>query len=153
MRSARLRRCGGLVLRATVAVVALGGALIWLGVWQPGRGGGENTAVAGDAPRAIAPLGTVAVPRPKNLGQFVKDQSAGIALGKALFWDMQVGSDGVTSCASCHFAAGADSRSKNQLNPRVGDFAVHKPNAQLTADDFPFHKLSDPGNRDSGVLS
>ena len=32
-----------------------------------------------------------------------------IALGKALFWDQQAGSDGI-ACASCHFAAGADTR-------------------------------------------
>ena len=31
-----------------------------------------------------------------------------VALGKALFWDMQVGSDGIQACASCHFHAGAD---------------------------------------------
>ena len=30
---------------------------------------------------------------------------------------MQVGSDGVQACASCHFHAGADNRSKNQVNP------------------------------------
>ena len=29
----------------------------------------------------------------------VKDQAALIRLGKALFWDMQVGSDGVQACA------------------------------------------------------
>ncbi|MBR9856523.1 MAG: hypothetical protein GYB38_02325 [Gammaproteobacteria bacterium] len=38
-------------------------------------------------------------------------------LGKALFWDMQVGSDGITACASCHYHAGADHRSKNQISP------------------------------------
>src|SRR3954452_8046502 len=151
MGSARFRRWARRVLRATVACVALGGALVWLGVWDPG-GGGEETAVAGDPARAIAPLGTVPVPRPQNLGQFVKDQSAGIALGKALFWDMQVGSDGVTSCASCHFAAGADSRAKNQLNPRVGPFVVHRPNAQLAESDFPFHRLTTPSDRHSDVL-
>jgi len=36
-------------------------------------------------------------------------------LGKAFFWDQTVGSDG-QACASCHFSAGADSRSKNQLS-------------------------------------
>ena len=36
-------------------------------------------------------------------------------LGKALFWDMQVGSDGIQACATCHFQAGADVRSKNQV--------------------------------------
>ena len=33
-----------------------------------------------------------------------------------LFWDAQVGSDGL-ACASCHFQAGADNRVKNQINP------------------------------------
>ena len=37
-------------------------------------------------------------------------------LGKALFWDQQVGSDG-QACATCHFAAGSDIRSVNSLNP------------------------------------
>src|SRR5262249_45306273 len=41
----------------------------------------------------------------------VKDQAALLRLGKALFWDMQVGSDGVQACATCHFNAGADTRS------------------------------------------
>lgn len=51
----------------------------------------------------------------------VKDQAALIRLGKALFWDMQAGSDGVQSCATCHFNAGADSRSKNQISPGLHD--------------------------------
>ena len=38
-------------------------------------------------------------------------------LGKALFWDMQVGSDGVQACGSCHFHAGVDNRTRGQLNP------------------------------------
>src|SRR5690606_16125221 len=37
-------------------------------------------------------LDTVVVPRPSNLRQFVRNERAAIALGKALFWDMQVGS-------------------------------------------------------------
>jgi cytochrome c peroxidase len=145
---------GGLGARSTR--VALAVALLWLPVWylalQRGDGASEAAAPV-DAPRAIVPLDTVPVPRPQNLGQFIKDKTAGVALGKALFWDMQVGSDGVTSCASCHFNAGADSRSKNQLNPRIGPFVNHKPNAQLTADDFPFHRLADPADRNSTVLS
>lgn len=39
-----------------------------------------------------------------------------LILGKALFWDMQAGSDN-QACASCHFSAGADSRIRNQLSP------------------------------------
>jgi len=46
-----------------------------------------------------------------------------IALGKALFWDQQAGSDG-NACASCHFHAGADTRLKNQLNPGFNDLTV-----------------------------
>jgi cytochrome c peroxidase len=46
----------------------------------------------------------------------IKNKAAAIALGKMLFWDSQVGSDGI-ACASCHFQAGADNRIKNQINP------------------------------------
>ena len=69
------------------------------------------------------PLSRVPVPEPPNLSQFVIDKSAAIKLGKALFWDMQVGGDGVQACASCHYRAGADPvdiRSTNQLNPGPG---------------------------------
>jgi cytochrome c peroxidase len=148
----RLVRFARFALRAVATGVALAVALIWLGVWHPNIGGGARVAAPVDVPRGIAPLDTVPVPKPQNLGEFIKNQSAGVALGKALFWDMQVGSDGVTACATCHFDAGADSRSKNQLNPRIGPF-VHKPNYQLTASDFPFHKLADPADRNSQVLS
>src|SRR6266853_584443 len=51
-----------------------------------------------------------------DLTGIVQNQEKAIALGKALFWDQQAGSDG-QACASCHFHAGADTRLKNQLNP------------------------------------
>ena len=35
--------------------------------------------------------------------EFVIDEDALIDLGKALFWDMQVGSDGIQACASGSF--------------------------------------------------
>lgn len=38
-------------------------------------------------------------------------------LGKALFWDMQVGGDGIQGCATCHYHAGADNRRTNQMSP------------------------------------
>src|SRR3954447_7552038 len=66
---------------------------------------------------------------------------------------MQAGSDGRTACATCHYNAGADNRSRNQINPRGGTFTFKGANAQLTADDFPFHKLSDPNDKASAVLS
>ena len=94
---------------------------------------------------------------PAGLAEFVLDDAAAIQLGKALFWDMQVGSDGVTACATCHFHAGADSRFKNQVNPalKAGDavFTAGGPNYTLAAADFPLHKLTDPEDANSVVLS
>jgi cytochrome c peroxidase len=67
-------------------------------------------------------------------------------LGKALFWDMQVGSDGVQACGSCHFQAGVDNRTRGQLNPGVnaGDLTLQvKPaNTDVVPGDFPFHRLA-----------
>src|SRR5919107_5555289 len=77
----------------------------------------RNEARAQAAPLPLGPLRTVPVPEPANLNEFVSNRASAIALGKALFWDMQVGSDGVTACASCHFNAGADSRTRNQVSP------------------------------------
>ncbi|WP_435022335.1 cytochrome-c peroxidase [Tundrisphaera sp. TA3] len=51
----------------------------------------------------------------ENLREFVRDRSAAIALGKALFWDVRLGSDDRTACATCHFRAGADARTRNVL--------------------------------------
>ena len=56
-------------------------------------------------------------PRPTNLRAAVLDEPLVLQLGKALFWDEQLGSDGRTACASCHHHAGADSRSVNSINP------------------------------------
>lgn len=114
-------------------------------------------------------LGSVRVPLP-DLSDVVKDQQAAILLGKALFWDQQLGSDGM-ACASCHFHAGADIRLKNQLSPGLlaGDTAFGaiapaamlgktasganaRSNYTLVAADFPFHKLSDPLDRNSAIV-
>ena len=107
----------------------------------------------------MKPLSSVSVPEPGNLYEFVQNKSAAIALGKALFWDMQVGSDGVQSCATCHFHAGVDNRSKNQLTPGCeacpsgpDGFSFGGPNYQSKAADFPYHKLADPNNRNSSVI-
>ncbi len=83
-------------------------------------------------------------------------RNTAIVLGKAMFWDMQVGSDGVQSCGTCHFSAGADTRSKNALNPnhlggdltfQIGDTGPvgnRAGNYELKLTDFPFHKLTNP---------
>ncbi len=114
---------------------------------------------AQDVMRPLASLKTVPTPEPANLGRFIRDRAAAIVLGKALFWDQQVGSDG-QACASCHFHAGADSRSKNQLDPGLRAFPnpdtkftpPFGPNYQVKANDFPFHRLANPDDRDSTVL-
>jgi cytochrome c peroxidase len=107
-------------------------------------------------------LKALPVPEPPNLKDFVADKQAAIALGKALFWDQQASSDNQMACASCHFHAGADNRLKNTLNPGqaggsntfdpTGSGKKGGPNYTLTAADFPFHRLSDPNDRDSVVL-
>lgn len=95
---------------------------------------------------------------PSNFDTAVSDRSAAIVLGKALFWDMQVGSDGVQACATCHFHAGADPRAKNQLNPGPADqfdalfSGVGGPNSTPKACDFPFHRLAVPDDNQSAVL-
>jgi len=82
--------------------------------------------------------------------QFKRSNSSLRALGKALFWDMNVGSDGKQACATCHFNAGADSRAMNQVSPGLKSvdaqgnpnpdhtFQIGSgPNYQLTFNDFP----------------
>jgi len=105
-------------------------------------------------------LKTVAVPDAPTFGEFVRDRQALRILGKALFWEQQIGSDG-QACASCHFHAGADNRSRNQMNPGFRDQTgadtraftpPFGPNYQLAAADFPFHRLFDPNDRASRVL-
>ena len=127
--------------------------------------------------KVIAPpppaLSTLKVPLPKDLESFVLNRDKAIVLGKALFWDMQAGSDGRTACASCHFNAGVDNRIKHTLAPgapgsafgpqRAGQAELHAeavasfsgPNQTLVASKFPFHKVADPiGDRnDNQVLS
>ena len=131
-------------------------------------------------------LKSVQVPPVPDLNSFILDKTSAIALGKALFWESNVGSDG-NACASCHYSAGADSRMKNQLSPglKAGDHAFsrsyqpaevailtkflskgvrepghrHKatatggggPNYALVESDFPFHRLTDPLDRNSAV--
>jgi cytochrome c peroxidase len=100
----------------------------------------------------VAPLDSVEVPLPENIDDFIKDRAAAIRLGKALFWDMQVGSDGQTACASCHYQGGSDGRDKNQIAPGPdGRFDNgHTVNFQLKLDrDFPFTKFTDPNDASS----
>ena len=86
-------------------------------------------------------------------------RAALLILGKALFWDQQVGSDG-QACASCHFQAGVDPRSINVLNPGSRNIYASEQtqfnpvasnptgpapglNYQVKTNDFPFFQLTD----------
>ena len=114
-----------------------------------------NPPLESDLKNLPGDLREITIHAPSNLSDFVKDPAMARVLGKALFWDMQVGSDGVQACASCHFRAGADPRSKNQVNPglkHMPDSDVtystgSGPNHQLQASDFPLSRLVAPGVR------
>ena len=103
-----------------------------------------------DVPAPIVSLKTVPVPGPSAaaLAAIVQDKTAAIQLGKALFWDTRVGSDNKTACASCHFHAGADNRTKNQINPGLlandKTFQLAPPNSTLTAANFPLTRHANP---------
>ena len=102
---------------------------LWRGLWlvlalaiAPGAFAQEPVVEEHEAPDALS---TLAVPLPENLGDFVVNEEAAILLGKALFWDVQVGSDGQVACATCHYHAGADHRTKNTVNPGPdGEFDI-----------------------------
>jgi cytochrome c peroxidase len=136
-----------IALRAAIALaIACAGLVVWVAA------GGNSPAGAAKVP-LLASLDSTPVPAPPDQATYIKNRSSAVKLGKALFWDMQAGSDGRTACATCHYNAGADNRSRNQINPRGGSFTFKGANAQLSADDFPFHKLADPDDAQSAVLS
>lgn len=139
-------------------------------------GDGTGVGALDAAAASFATLRGVVPPDPSGiedgrgkvgLDDYVRDRKAAVRLGKALFWDMNIGSDGNTACASCHFAAGTDNRIKNQISPGLKnvDPELAKlftkpllskswgPNYTLTLADFPLHKLLDPDNRDSQIRS
>ncbi len=91
-----------------------------------------------------------------DLTEYIANAPAAIQLGKAFYWDMQAGSDNATACASCHFHAGADSRSTNQLaagyNQQFVDSSQSSPfgpNYALQPFDFPFTDAS--GDRTDNI--
>lgn len=93
----------------------------------------------------------------------VVNQTLAIQLGKALFWDMNVGSDGV-ACATCHFHAGSDRRTRNQLDPGSRHDAPSGktfepaasgvstgPGYELKAGDFPLFRHENPADKNSRI--
>jgi cytochrome c peroxidase len=124
--------------------------------------------------RPLASLSSVQVPPVFGLEGILADRTAAIQLGKALFWDMQAGSDDIQACASCHFNAGADSRAINEVNPgqaggdntfqlgihlngQIGPNYHYKPGTSAAGfggfhdGDFPFHKVANPDDRYSVI--
>lgn len=172
--------------------------LVRLALWAP-LALGSHAAVAADPAEVPAPVPEVLTlqslrgilpPDPSGteggrkvtlMDDYVLNRAAAVLLGKALFWDVSVGSDGATACASCHYHAGVDHRASNQLNPGQahtnanvaslfnkpfraadipGDVASYAtlsggkggPNYTLKKTDFPTHVLSDPLDRNSPIL-
>src|SRR5579859_7987825 len=124
--------------------------------------------------RPLAPLSSVPIPPVFGIEGIVNDKTAAIQLGKALFWDMQAGSDDIQACATCHYNAGADSRATNDVNPGQagGDNSFQLgvpfnggagPNYHYSAGsadagfggyhdgDYPFRKLADINDRFSVI--
>ena len=162
-------------LKRAGIVTLLGGAC--LGAYLVAQG---QALPPPDPLLTLQSLKDIQTPEPQALMSYVKSRPAAILLGKALFWDMNVGSDGLTACGSCHFQAGADNRVKNQLSPDVNNqkgapfnatfnkpfpteggvqafFSMASggaggPNYTLNKRDFPTHQLQDPLDRNSAVL-
>jgi cytochrome c peroxidase len=89
-------------------------------------------------PNPVIPHGLAGEVR-GDLADFIANPLAAVQLGKALFWEMQAGSDNKTACASCHFHAGADGRTRNQMNPGANGFwDGDAPNSTLVSTAFPF---------------
>ena len=131
---------------AVLLMVAASGLLLLSTTLTAQRGGG-----GGGANNAIATLKGVTVPQPADRGRYVADRQTLVALGKALFWDAQVGSDGRTACATCHFHAGADHRVTNQIAGPATSAAPTRPNTTLALADFPFHAFANVNDNSSAV--
>ncbi len=154
-------------LRIFVSVIAITVALGYFANVRAQNGGLPEQGMTIPL-RPLAPLSTVPVPPVFGMEGILADRTAAIALGKALFWDMQAGSDDIQACASCHFNAGADSRAVNEVNPGQagGDNNFEMggaPNYHLKAGtsgagfggyhdgDYPFRKVVSPNDRFSVI--
>jgi cytochrome c peroxidase len=154
--------------RVLVWVIAIVAALGYYGHVRAQSNGGLPEQGMVIPLRPLAPLSTVTVPPVFGMEGILADKSAAIQLGKALFWDMQAGSDDIQACASCHFNAGADSRPINEINPGQagGDNNFEMgagPNYHLSAGsstagfggyhdgDYPFHKVANTTDRFSVI--
>ncbi|MDD2723731.1 MAG: cytochrome c peroxidase [Methylovulum sp.] len=151
----------GTVFAKRAHTIFLPGIALLLGISLSGE-----LAAHGNTPPSLT--GVEMPPTPGLLDgtdPIVINKTTAIQLGKALFWDTHVGSDGM-ACASCHFHAGVDGRFKNQLatgklhrgaTTRLSFEATASggsggPNYTLKRGDFPLHQLADPRDKDSAVV-
>ncbi|MDA9777115.1 hypothetical protein N9D38_01645 [Rubripirellula sp.] len=112
----------------------------------------DRVIAAPDFAAAPLALETLALPA-VDTSEYIADEASAVALGKALFWDQQMASDGFVSCASCHYHFGVDVRTKNTVapggfasaqSPDFTDDSFYGPNEALASSMFPFHKKVDP---------
>jgi len=157
-----INRCSSLIYarRISLSSVLSPLLLVWLFTASTNSHAQDRTKIP-----PLKPLSQIPVPTPSNLGDFIEDYDAVLVLGKALFWDMQIGSDGVMACATCHYHAGADNRSRHQVAPGLlrwyangasnpdRTFQLSGPNYALKASDFPLRKLRDTNDPRSAVLA
>lgn len=128
------------------------------------------------APVSVVISAPIVVPFDETqLNGIVKDKDWLLVLGRAFFWDQQMGSDG-GSCASCHFSAGTDTRLTGQMNPafraggapdtvfgctegercvtgtETGSGGTAGPEYTFVRADYPFRQLEDVNDRNSKIL-
>src|SRR5216684_8731252 len=169
-----MRRSSGMavIVRLCACVTVV---MVALGYYGHVRAqGGASTGTVVIPLRPLASLSSVPIPPVFGLEGIVLDKAAAVQLGKALFWDMQAGSDDIQACASCHFNAGADSRPNNDVNPgqaggdnsfqigvpfngKSGTNYHYNPGTSAAGfggyhdGDFPFRKLADVNDRFSVI--
>jgi cytochrome c peroxidase len=154
---------GSHMLPTMLGLVAASALLLPDATGQSGRKSGNGTTmgeVAGgpEAVSSAGPLSSLPIPLPADLqADYIRDFQAAVSLGKAFFWDIQAGSDGATACATCHWQAGADSRTMSQLHPGFdGTFdqlgsGGGGVNYTVKGTDFPFTQRTNPNDHDSDV--
>jgi cytochrome c peroxidase len=165
------RKSIGRTMTAVITIVGLGFSVAPI---LPTAADANSLPPAGQAafqPRPIRPLTGLLppAPPPAAYNAIVLNPAVLLTLGKALFWDVQVGNGNHQACASCHFHAGADTRTVNQLSPglnmqptgdntfgsalgKTGSGAVAGPNYALSPADYPFHRLANVNDSGSAVL-
>lgn len=123
----------------------------------------SSTSLKGISVPSVPGLLSSDISRTDIVTPVVANKAAAIALGKALFWDQAIGSDGM-ACASCHFHAGGDFRIKNQISPGLNHGNTlfdatasgaprSGPNYTLKKADFPFNPNNDDVTSSAGVFN